>query len=273
MRKLHGLGVAVCLTGLCSAASAQPKPADAVAGGALRPWLSPPGWFGPGPGWHNRSDPGPGNGWQYYGLPDGPTVGYPPSYRAYSGFGPGYWGPGWWGGPPGAAGSFYTNGRSLYGPPVPTYGPTPGVFGATDDNKRFFRNPPPANGIWIGLGFGGTRSPSPRFVPQTVSVYPPTPMSVEVVTVAPVTTPEGNLCLKLLVRVPEAGADLWVDKTELKTKGIERTFESPALKVDQTYQYVLVARWTENGADRTESRTVRGAAGQTISVDFTKPAG
>jgi len=81
------------------------------------------------------------------------------------------------------------------------------------------------------------------------------------------------MCLKLIVKLPDAAADVWVEKTEMKSKGTERVFESPALEADKTYKYELVARWNENGKDRTESRTVQGKAGQTISVDFSKPAG
>ena len=38
--------------------------AGSVRAAARRPWVSPPGWIGPGPAWHNYSYPGPGNGWQ-----------------------------------------------------------------------------------------------------------------------------------------------------------------------------------------------------------------
>ncbi len=273
----YSLKIAVVLTigGVLwsSSATAQPQPAERVMGGAYPPWLSWPGWYGPGPAGSRPNDVGPGNGWQYYGVANGPSIGVPPPFRTYAGAGYGYGYPGWFGGPPGASGSFWTNGRSLYGAPVPTYRPTPGVFGSMDDDKRFFTNPPPARGLWIGLGYGGTRSPSPRFIPKSVSVYPAPPMSIEVLNAPLVTTADGEPCLKLLVKVPDAEAEVWVEKTAMKAKGTDRVFESPGLARDSTYQYELIARWTENGKDRTESRTVQGKAGQTIAVDFTKPAG
>lgn len=82
---------------------------------------------------------GVGTPWNYYGLPYGPyAFGYP-----------------------GAVGSFWTNGHSLYGPPVPTYGPTPGAFGGGDAHRGH------QNYGWLGY-----YTPSPRLGYSTVNVYP-----------------------------------------------------------------------------------------------------
>ena len=227
--------------------------------GVQRPWASYPGAIGPGPAGHKNPDWGPGNGWQYYGLPYGPYTYSPvPFIRG------GYFGY------PAAAGSFWTNGRSLYGPPIPVYGPTPGVFGGSDDNNKFFRNPPPSNGIALGLGYLGQRSPSPRHVPQTVSVYPPlVPLpSVRVIEQKPAVS---DNCLSLEVIVPEAAAEVWLQNEHMVSEGIQRQFKSPALEPGKTYSYEVVARWTENGEPKAESRQVNGIAGQTIAVDFTLP--
>lgn len=78
-------------------------------------------------------------GWGYYGLPYGPyAYGYP-----------------------GAVGGFWTNGHSLYGPPVPTYGPTPGAFGGSDAHRGHST-----------YGWLGTYNPSPRPAGLTVNGYP-----------------------------------------------------------------------------------------------------
>ena len=258
---LTGTGLPVALAGTSAAAASDPH----VIGDAVRgPYASPPGWFGPGPAWGRGSDPGPGTGWQYYGVPDGPFVQSPPPRAWGVGQAPWYWGV------PGATGSFWTNGLSLYGPPIPTYGPTPGVFGAGDSGKTFFRNPPPAGGVWVGLGWVGSRSPSPRCEPRTVSVYP-VAESVSVVHGAVAATSDGAPCLRLSVRVPDANADVWLDKVETKQRGAVRSFESPPLEAGKTYRYEVVARWTENGRERAESRTVVGKAGETVAVDFTIP--
>ena len=272
MRSVLRWGViAPTVVGVVSRADAQPQPAERVWGGVARPWVSPPGWFGPGPAWGRYNDPGPGLGWQYYGVPNGPTINVPPQQRSVNiGFGYGYGWPGWWG-PPAAAGSFWTNGRSLYGPPVPTYGPTPGVFSTPDDDRRFFTNPPPANAVFFGLGWAGARSPSPRLLPLSVSVYPPPPTSVQVIPGQVVTGSDGAPCMRVAVKMPSPTAELWIEKTEMTQKGTDRLFESPPLKDGETYRYTMIARWTENGTERAESRTVVGTAGQSFKVDFTIP--
>ena len=229
----------------------------AVADGPLLPT---PGWRGNGPARHHSDDYGPGTGWQYYGLPNGPYI--EPGVSSYGGR---WWGP--WG-IPSYAGSFWTNGRSLYGPPVPTYGPTPGVFGASDDDKRFFRNPPPANGVSFGLGWGGYRSPSPRHLPITVSVYP----SVSVVPGPAAVTADGAACLRVQVSLPDPAATLFVDAVEMRQAGGVRVFESPPLAGAGPVTYHLVARWTDASGPVAESRTVVARPGQTVRVDFRVPA-
>ncbi len=260
-----GLFLPVAL-GLWAPAAAAQDPADNL---GRRELVSPPGWFGPGPAWHKWNYPGPGLGWTYYGVPDGPYVTVPPGERGVAvggGYGYGPWGV------PSAAGSFWTNGLSLYGPPVPTYGPIPGVFGAGDANRLFFKNPPPASSVWFGLGWFGSRTPSPRHVPINVSVWPVVPPSVQAVPGPPVATPDGAPCIRLAVRLPDPNADLWVEKVQTAQKGVDRVFDSPPLEAGKEYRYELVARWTENGKPRAESRTAVGTAGQTISIDFTRPA-
>lgn len=257
---LTGTVLPVALALAPAAAASDPQ----VIGDAVRgPYVSPPGWFGPGPAW-GRSDPGPGNGWQYYGVPDGPFVQTPPARAVGVGYAPWYWGI------PSYSGSFWTNGLSLYGPPVPTYGPQPGVFGAGDAGRTFFRNPPPANGVWVGLGWFGDRTPSPRCLPRTVSVYP-VPESVRVVPGAVAATADGAPCLRLAVRLPDPNADVWVEKVEMKQRGAVRAFESPPLEAGKGYRYELIAKWIENGREKAESRVVFGKAGETVAVDFTIP--
>ena len=174
------------------------------------------------------------------------------------------YGPGWWG-IPGAFGSFWTNGQSLYGPPVPTYAPIPGSFGGSDYGKHFFKNPPPANSIWMGLGWHGYRSPSPWSTPSTVNVWPQgAPL--------PAMQPLPGDCIRLAVRVPTETADVWIEKTAVGQTGTVRLFDSPPLKAGATYRYEVVARWTEDGKERAESRAVTGKPGELLAVDFTQPA-
>lgn len=259
-----GVILPIALSVWSATAAADDRP-DTVGRRELR---SPPGWFGPGPAWHHWNNRGPGFGWSYYGVDAGPYIGLPPS-RVW----PGYW-PGWWYGPPSASGSMWTNGLSLYGPPIPTYGPIPGSFAGSDASKRFFTNPPPVNAVWVGLGWPGYRGAWPRRGKNpTVSVWPTGGGSSVTIVEAPLAVnAEGAPCLKMVVRVPNEAADLWIEQTETKLRGVERTFESPPLESGKHYKYEFVAKWTENGVQKAESRSVTGIAGQTISIDFTKPA-
>jgi len=244
--------VTVGILSLAGDASAQ-RPL--VVGGPIGPGF--PGWYGPGPAGHRGSPVD--TSWQYQRLSGGPFI-----TPGYARGGPGFF-PGWWG-VPGAAGSTWSNGLSLYGPPVPTYLPVPGTFGNADMSRLFFDQPPPFFGTWIGLGWGSRYSPSPRPKPRSVSVYPQS--IAQSVTVLPTANGPAD-CISIQVKLADPTADLWIDhKTTTKT-GIDRTFESPTLEAGKSYKYLLLARWTENGKDRTESRTVTAEPGRTIRVDFT----
>ena len=216
--------------------------------------------------------------WQYYRVPNGPSIAPGVGRGAFVGpaWGPGFAGgfPGFFG-IPGAAGSVWTNNLSLYGPPIPTYAPVPGVFGQNDMSRLFFDQPPPSRfygygggfGYGPGLGWGGRYSPSPRG-PVSVGVYPPAASSVTV---------QGNdgsspagvirVCVKL--HTPEAV--LWVERQELKLPGTERVFESSGLEAGQSYRYELIAKWKTGGRDQAETRTVTARPGELVTVDFTVP--
>lgn len=207
--------------------------------------VSRPAWIGPGPNF-GRS-PGPGAGWSYTGVNGGPTTAV---------IGPAYGFGGW--GYPAAVGSFWTNGLSLYGPPVPTYAPVPGSFGGSDAH-RFYMNPPV---FGFGLNAFGYRSPSPRLATPSVSVYP---ASAPVVVLPAPSSP--GLC-RMEVRLPDQDAEVWINRSKTKSSGLARTFESPELKDGAEYEYELVARWTVNGEKQAENRKVMVTAGKTVLVDF-----
>jgi uncharacterized protein (TIGR03000 family) len=221
---------------------AQPRP--------VRNNLHAPGYIGPGPAW--RGDLGPGIGWSYYNLPGGPTT-------HYAGPSVGLWGFGF---PAAARGAFWTNGLSLYGPGVPTYAPIPGVFGGSDAHRHVIN--PPILG-W-GTGWFGPLSPSPRRVPQTVSVHPP---ATSICEGGP--APSSPRCARLTVRLPNPQAELWIDRRTTSQQGSERAFESPELNLGESYQYKLIAQWVENGQERAESREVTVQAGKSMIVDFSIP--
>jgi uncharacterized protein (TIGR03000 family) len=220
-----------------------------------------PGYYGSGPGpyphgKHGKYGPYPPPNWNYPGLPGGPflTPAYPfvgwPGYR-------------------GAYGSFWSNGLSLYGPPVPVYGPLPGVFG-NNDLVRQWQNRPT-----LGLGFGylgwyGTFRASPRPHPVTVNVWPtgePVPEP------APVAGPGviAGECLHLSVKVPQPAAEVFVDGVKTGQTGTDRLFESPPLESGKEYAYELTARWVEGGVTVERKKVVTGKPGEVVRVDLTVP--
>lgn len=218
-------------------------------------------------------------GWQYYRVPGGPYVAPGVGRGAFVGpaWGPGFGGsfPGFFG-IPGAAGSVWTNNLSLYGPPIPTYAPVPGVFGQNDQSRLFFQQPPPSffyggyggfGGFGPGLGWGGRYSPSPRG-PVTVSVYPPAASSVTVAA-NDGSSPAG--VIRVCVKLHNPDAVLWVERQELKLAGTERVFESSGLEAGQSYHYELIAKWKTGGRERAETRTVTAKPGELVTVDFTVP--
>lgn len=216
--------------------------------------------------------------WGYPGLAGGPYVGYPlpgaPGYPplAYRGFGyPGFgypYYPGFFG-YSGRAGSSWSNGLSLYGPPVPTYAPLPGVFGGNDLNRQWRATLAPG---FAGYGFVGIYNISPRPVPRTVSVWP----RVEGIATAPISAvpavpaaPGG--CLILSVRVPQPAAEVLVDGQKTTQTGTDRTFESPPLDAGKGYSYTVTARWVERGQTVEVSKVVSGTPGEVVRVDFGAP--
>lgn len=208
--------------------------------------------------WHSGYPYGPrvAPPWNYYGLAGGPFITYPYGY-------PGFYYPGFFG-YSGRAGSFWSNGLSLYGPPVPVYGPIPGVFG-NDDLVRQWRSTL-APGL-AGYGWVGIYAASPRPRHLTVSSHP---VVEQFHTAPPAPVGPANLggCLVISVKVPQPAAEIWVDGTKTVQTGTDRIFESPPLGAGKSYRYTLTARWIEGGQPVEMSKEVTGAPGEVVRVDF-----
>jgi uncharacterized protein (TIGR03000 family) len=135
-----------------------------------------------------------------------------------------------------------------------TYGPTPSAF-----VPGWHHWVPPAH-PGVGYGWLGYRTPSPRPKPPTVSVYPAPP---------PEPAAAADACLRVAVKLPDAAATVWFGETPTVTAGADRLYESPPLAAGQSYTYTVTAKWAENGKERTESRTLTGRPGETLTADFT----
>jgi uncharacterized protein (TIGR03000 family) len=222
--------------------------------------------------------------WGYPGLYGGPFVTYPsplrygfatydplgPNIGVYTGYGypgfgygfPGFWYPYY----SGRSGSTWSNGLSLYGPPVPVYGPVPGVFGNNDLVRQYRSTLAPG---FAGYGWIGIYAASPRPRHPNVSVWP----TVESVSGAPVgTVPApartGGGCITLSVRVPQPAAEVFVDGTKTVQTGTDRIFESPPLEAGKPFKYTVTARWVERGQVVEMSKEVTGTPGEVVRVDF-----
>ena len=238
------------------AATDTPRWNIAIAGGSLfGPGFYPSGWpYGP------RVAPA----WSYPGLEVGPYVGYPWGFPGYSA----------------RAGSFWSNGLSLYGPPVPVYGPIPGVFGNEDLVRQWRAVPQPG----FPFGWVGSFAASPRPKKPTVRVWPGTETIGE--TAAPTTqTPDRSPptpilpaprptsaagCLTLSLRVPHPDAEVWINDYKTQQTGWERIFESPALPDDRLYDYLVVVRWQQGDQWRQVQRRIQGRAGEVLRLDFSQ---
>ncbi|MGL6074354.1 MAG: TIGR03000 domain-containing protein [Fimbriiglobus sp.] len=208
-----------------------------------------------------------------------------------------------------AFGSTWTNGLSLYGPPIPTYASTPGTFNNRDLSLFFFYTPPPfgfdqsrdsfSASPWFGYGFpirrpdgtpirfkdyfapltgpgsvGWASTFHPEAMPRSQARVPQVSVIPQTRALSVVVTPsvEVGQCIRVVVTLPEANADLWVQNTTLSQTGTERVFESPELESGKRYTYEIIARWRSNGREHAETRTVTATAGQLARVNFTIPA-
>ena len=70
-------------------------------------------------------------------MPHNPAVQHRIQVRTYPGYGYGGFYPYY------GYDGFYSNGFSMYGPPVPTYGPVPGYFGGGDQRLNNYYYPEP----------------------------------------------------------------------------------------------------------------------------------
>lgn len=168
------------------------------------------------------------------GVGIGPGYAYPFGYSYYP----------WWGYPGGYNG-FYSNGFSMYGPPVPTYGPQAGTFGASDQRIDAFRGQFPPYGVY---GYGDEP-----------------PLAAPVVVEPPGAKP---LTTQIDVHLPDPEAVVIFDGRDTGSTGADRTFRTPPLNAGPLYKFDIVARWTEGGQPVEKRETIQFRAGQRVRVTF-----
>ncbi|WP_020475141.1 TIGR03000 domain-containing protein [Zavarzinella formosa] len=204
----------------------------------------------------------------------GPGYGYG-GYGGY-GYGP-YWGPGfgrfgypgWYPGVfPGQMYGNYSNGLSMYGPPVPTYKPIPGMFGGGD--SRFFP-PPPAYRPWgYNFAYLPISKPVPVMSPVPFAGPAPLPPAIGEAEVIPsaLTVLTDTAPLEMEIYVPKDDAQVFIDGQETTSAGSVRMFKSPPLGATDSHTYEVKAVWmtTEGKVSHTKKVTVR--TGERVRVAF-----
>jgi uncharacterized protein (TIGR03000 family) len=70
------------------------------------------------------------------------------------------------------------------------------------------------------------------------------------------------------VRVPVAGAEVWIENKSSNQKGTVQRFLSPSLASGKDYVYTIRARWMEGGQPIERERRVTARAGATVVVDL-----
>jgi uncharacterized protein (TIGR03000 family) len=173
-----------------------------------------------------------------------------------------------WPGFRGGYGSYWTNGLSLYGPPVPVPGSIPGVLINNNDLVNQWWTRPTLGG---GVGYYGWPGPiNPRY--RGGRLLPSPVMIEELPPLAPTQAAPGPVgCVFLSVKVPHPQAEVWVDGLKMKLTGSDRLFATPPVPADQDSRFEVTARWSERGATLESKRAATGRAGEVVRVDFTAP--
>ena len=222
----------------------------------------------PAPGAPDSTNPPPITGGQF--LPPYYTV--PPA-------GPFVGGPGVWYPPPatssigvyvfGASRGFWSNGMSLYGPPVPVPGPIPGSFGNLP-GAPYPGVPFPGP---VGYGYGlGVYAPLHRYrvssaasrlpVVEDLHPGPATPL-------APPAKSGGSVILSL--KVPQPAADVFVNGLPTRLSGTDRIYKTPPVEAGRSCTFTVKARWLEHGQEVEMTQTVSGMPGEVVRVIFDSP--
>jgi uncharacterized protein (TIGR03000 family) len=188
-------------------------------------------------------------------APFGPFVG--PGFGRY-GFGPAY------GLFPTYYDGFYGNGFSAYGPPVPTYGAIPGVFGGID--QKIYPPAPILFGPRFGYGLyrGGYRPPSashvhPNFQTEALGIINDLPDLQPV----PILRP-----LHIEVRCMD-NAMVQINRQPTNQTGSFRVFQTPSISTTEEVTYEVRATWEQEGKTITKLKAATGKGGERVIVDFT----
>ena len=147
----------------------------------------------------------------------------------------------------------------MYGPPVPTYGSVPGMFGGADQRLSNFPN------IYIQNGRGTSASVAPE--PGGGGPRRRRSMPVESNVGTPCAT-NGQAMIDVRLQTPDA--EVFFEGNNTRQAGVRRMFQSPTVQIGTTYYYkIFAARWKQpDGTIADQERSVGVRANETSVVEF-----
>jgi len=74
--------------------------------------------------------------------------------------------------------------------------------------------------------------------------------------------------IRLVIRVPDENARVWLEDTPTQQRGTERVFLSPSLEPGQPYVYTVRASWMENGVEVNRVKKTRVEPGRQFVISF-----
>jgi uncharacterized protein (TIGR03000 family) len=157
------------------------------------------------------------------------------------------WQRGWWGGRSGYWGpaALYPY-PGLYYPLYGLYYPPYGYYPSANYSAQTSLD-------WLAdSGFGGSGGPQAELPHPTGG--------------AAVAPPDAGL---IRLRLPDKFAEVSFNGQSISSVGRTRAYVTPQLLAGQTYRYLIVATWGQEGQQTTKEQTVEVARGQISAVDFT----
>ncbi len=83
--------------------------------------------------------------------------------------------------------------------------------------------------------------------------------------------PDQKLPARIRVRLP-ANAEVSIDGRKTTSTGSIREYETPELDPNRVYNYLVKAKWTEDGITVEKSLRVRALSGNRVTINFVPPA-
>lgn len=122
----------------------------------------------------------------------------------------------------------------------------------------------------IPAGYGGPYSPyvTPAAygaAPGPVIAFPVAPASYPATAAAP--SPRLPTA-EIQILVVDPSADVWVNGMKSDKSGLNRGFITPEMDPGKTVSFKIRAKWTQNGKQYDQTRTVNVQAGQEVGIAF-----